>query len=36
MFSRPKYFRRRVKGELDLSNHATEADLKNAKDVDTS
>ena len=28
-FPKPKYLRRKVKVELDLSNHATKVDLKN-------
>ena len=32
----PKSSRANVKVELDLSNHATKTDLKNAADVDTS
>ena len=35
-FPEPKYSGRRVKVELDLSNHATKANLKNPKCVDTS
>ena len=35
-FPKPKYFGGIVKGELDLSNHATKADLTNAAGVDTS
>ena len=35
-FSEPKSLGGRVKVELDLSNYATKADLKNAKGVDTS
>ena len=35
-FPEKKYFERRMKVELDLSNYATKADLKNATDVDTS
>ena len=35
-FSKLKYFERKVKVELDLSNYATKADLKNAAGVDTS
>ena len=34
-FPEPKSFGRRVKFELDLSNYATKADLKNATGVDT-
>ena len=34
-FPEPKSFGRRVKVELDLSNYATKADLKNATGVDT-
>ena len=34
-FPEPKSFRRRVKVQLDLSNYATKADLKNATCVDT-
>ena len=34
-FPKPKSFGRRVKVELDLSNHVTNADLKNATGVDT-
>ena len=34
-FSEPKSSGRRVKVELDLSNYATEADLKVATGVDT-
>ena len=29
-FSKPKFSRRRVKVELDLSNYGTKSDLKNA------
>ena len=36
IFSEPKSSGRRVKVELDLSNYATKADLKNATRVDTS
>ena len=35
-FLEPKCSRGRVKVELDLSNYATKADLKNATGVDTS
>ena len=35
-FPEPKSFGRRVKVELDLSNYATKADLKNATGIDTS
>ena len=35
-FPEPIFFGRRVKVELDLSNYATKADLKNATGVDTS
>ena len=35
-FPGPKSFGRRVKCELDLSNSATKADLKNGADVNTS
>ena len=35
-FPEPKYLGGRVKVELDLSNYATKADLKNATGVDTS
>ena len=35
-FTEPKFSGRRVKVELDLSNYATKADLKNATRVDTS
>ena len=35
-FTEPKSSGRRVKVELDLSNYATKADLKNATRVDTS
>ena len=35
-FPEPKYSRGKVKVELDLSNYATKADLKNAKDLDIS
>ena len=35
-FSKPKSFGWRVKVELDLSNYASKADLKNATGVDTS
>ena len=35
-FLEPKCSRGRVKVELDLSNYATKADLKNAAGVDTS
>ena len=35
-FPEPKSFRRKVKVELDLSNYATKADLKNKTSVDTS
>ena len=35
-FPEPKSFGRRMKVELDLSNYATKADLKNARGVDTS
>ena len=35
-FPGPKYLGRKVKVELDLSNYATKADLKNATGVDTS
>ena len=35
-FPKLKSFRGRVKVELDLSNYATKADLKNATGVDTS
>ena len=34
-FSKPKPLRGSVKVELDLSNYATKADLKNATGVDT-
>ena len=33
-FPKPKYFGKRLKVELDLSNYATKADLKNAAGVD--
>ena len=35
-FSKPKSLRANVKVELDLSNYATKAELKNATGVDTS
>ena len=35
-FPEPKSLRRRVKVELDLSNYAIKADLKNAACADTS
>ena len=35
-FSKPKSLRRRVKVELNLSNYATKANLKNATGFDTS
>ena len=35
-FAEPKSFGRKMKVELDLSNYATKADLKNATGVDTS
>ena len=35
-FPEPKSLEGRVKAELDLSNHATKADLKNATGIDTS
>ena len=35
-FPKPKSSRGRVQVELDLSNYATKADLKNATSVDTS
>ena len=35
-FPEPKYLGEKVKVELDLSNYATKADLKNATGVDTS
>ena len=35
-FSEPKSSRGRVKGDLDLSNYATKACLKNTTGVDTS
>ena len=35
-FPEPKSSGRRMKVELDLSNYATKADLKNATGVDTS
>ena len=35
-FPEPKSFGRRVKVELDLSNYATKADLKNATGINTS
>ena len=35
-FPKPKSFWANVKAELDLSNHAAKADLKNATEVDTS
>ena len=35
-FPEPKSLEDRVKVELDLSNYATKAELKNAKGVDTS
>ena len=35
-FPEPKSSTRRVKNELDSSNYATKADLKNATGVDTS
>ena len=35
-FPEPKFFGRRVNVELNLSNYATKADLKNAKGIDTS
>ena len=34
-FLKPKYLKANVKVELDLSNYATKADLKNATGVDT-
>ena len=34
-FAEPKSSEGIVKGDLDLSNYATKADLKNAADVDT-
>ena len=36
IFPKPKFFREKVKIELDLSNYATRADLKNAIAVDAS
>ena len=36
LFPEPKSSGGRVKGELDLSNYATKADLKNGTGVDTS
>ena len=35
-FPKPKYFGGKIKVELDLPNHTTKADLKNAVGVDTS
>ena len=35
-FPKPKYFGGKIKVELNLSNHTTQADLKNAVGVDTS
>ena len=35
-FPNPKSLGGRVKGELDLSNYATKADLKNVSGLDTS
>ena len=35
-FPKPKSLRENVKAELDLSNYATKADLKNTTSVDTS
>ena len=35
-FPKPKYFGGKIKVELNLSNHTTKADLKNAVGVDTS
>ena len=35
-FPKPKSLGTNVKVELDLSNYATKADLKNATDIDTS
>ena len=35
-FPEPKSFEKKVKVELDLSNYATKADLKNTAGVDTS
>ena len=35
-FPEPKFFGRRVKVDLDLSNYATKVDLKNPADVDSS
>ena len=35
-FSKPRFFGTNVEVELDLSNYATKADLKNATGVDTS
>ena len=35
-FPEPRFSGERVKFELDLSNYATKADLKNATGVDTS
>ena len=36
IFTKRKFLRRSVKAELNLSNYATRADLKNATGVDTS
>ena len=35
-FPKPKHFGGKIKVELNLSNHTTKADLKNAVGVDTS
>ena len=35
-FEEPESLRERMKAELDLSNYATKADVKNARGVDTS
>ena len=35
-FPKPKYLRRKVKVELDLSNHATKGDLKNKTGLESS
>ena len=35
-FSKPRHFGGNVKVELDLSNYASKADLKNSREVDTS
>ena len=35
-FPKPKYFGGKIKVELNLSNHTTKAELKNAVGVDTS